>query len=337
MVQKYKRFLFYLSLAFLCFFYIRLIPISLRTNLPKAHSSAVIYSNQTKVDLRRLFLNALDASKRSIHLVMFGLSDPQILQKIKKKSEEKIPVKIFYDPRSSPKLEEFDWMNAAAVREDHLMHQKILVIDQEYVYLGSANMTKSLPMHDNLIIGFHSPEMAQFLEEKTPFFSGHFKTLIGNQQAELWLLPDKDGNALNAIQMCLKNALTEIKLAMFTLTHPLLIDELVSAVQRGVKVTVAADYHAAIGASAKALQKLKEGKVQVILSTGIQLLHHKFLWVDQTNLIAGSANWTRSAFTKNRDAFLILMGLNKEQKKEIENIWNAIEKESNFIDSTTRK
>ena len=51
-------------------------------------------------------------------------------------------------------------------------------------------------MHDNLCIGFYSPQIARFLEEKTPFFVDHISTYVGNQKVEVWLLPDKKKEAL---------------------------------------------------------------------------------------------------------------------------------------------
>lgn len=251
---------------------------------------------------------------------MFGLSDPQILSKLSCK-RNLVSTKIFYDPKSSPNLDE---IGGIPVREDHLMHQKIICVDQRLVFLGSANMTSTLSMHDNLVLGLHSPEMAKFLEENAPLHSGNMKMQIGDQKAEIWLLPDRNEGALNAVKESIQKAKHEIHLAMYTLTHQDLIEELLNAISRGVKVIVAADSHAAKGASAKALQKLKQGNAEVLLSTGLQLFHHKFLCVDQHTLILGSANWTKSAFTKNRDVFLILNPLNKTQKKQMAKLWKEI-------------
>lgn len=326
MGQKSKRSLFYFSLILLFSFFVRIIQVSLYPDLPK-ENEVIFYSNQTKNDLRILFLKAIDLSKKSIHLVMFGLSDPQILKKLQAKSK-KLPTKIFYDVKASPSLDE---LGATPIREDHLMHQKILSVDQKMVFFGSANMTSTLSMHDNLVIALHSPEIAKFLEEKAPFTSGNIQTKLGEQKVEIWLLPDINDGALNSVKEAIQNAKHEIHLAMYTLTHPDLIDELLHVIARGVKVTVAADFHAAKGASAKALQKLKEGNAEIILSTGLQLFHHKFLCIDQNTLIIGSANWTKSAFTKNRDAFLILDPLTKKQRKQMGKLWREIIRESRSL------
>jgi len=82
------------------------------------------------------------------------------------------------------------------------MHQKIIVIDHKMVFIGSANMTPtSLRMHDNLVAGFVSEPIAQFLEKHKPFTPGYFRTKIARQDVELWLLPDPRGHALASLRI----------------------------------------------------------------------------------------------------------------------------------------
>jgi len=88
---------------------------------------------------------------------------------------------------------------------------------------------------------------------------------------------------------------------------------------------VIVDLHSGLGASAKAVEKLKEAHVPVLLSQGVQLLHHKFIYIDESTLLTGSANWTKSAFYKNSDCIIALHRLNPDQKKFMSRLWTSIE------------
>lgn len=309
-----------LLFLFLSLFYSYLIKKSFYPPLPKKGEIARFYSNQMQNDLNFLFLHAINKAKKSIHLVVFGLSEGSILKALAK---SRAKLNVYYDKRSSsaPENENFH-----PLKTPGLLHQKILVIDKKLVFLGSTNMTKtSLLMHSNLVIGFYSPEIAKFLMENTPFSSSEIISSAGGQKIEIYLLPNK--NALERIKKIIKMAKDNIAISMFTFTNMELTDELIKARQRGVKISIAVDYNSAINTSALAIDKLKKEKIKIMVSQGIQLLHHKYLYVDNDILVSGSANWTKAAFKKNKDLIFIIH-LKKKQKKFMNNLQKIIEKEA---------
>jgi phosphatidylserine/phosphatidylglycerophosphate/cardiolipin synthase-like enzyme len=261
---------------------------------------------------------------------MFGLSDVSILNALAHKT---IPTMIYYDPNSCPNL--WNALPNAELYPVHgygLMHQKILICDQETIFIGSANMTKSsLTMHDNLVIGFKNPKIAQFLIEKTPSSPGYLRGTVGGQEVEIWLLPDPRGHALQDLRKKIRAARESLKIALFTFTHPGLVDEVIAAHNRGVLVTLIIDMHSGLGASNTAIEKIKKSGVQVLTSKGIQLLHHKFILLDNQTLVSGSANWTKAAFYKNSDCILTIHQLNDEQKKFMDRMWTRLESEARPI------
>ena len=115
-----------------------------------------------------------------------------------------------------------------------------------------------------------------------------------------------------------------IRVALFTLTHPNLVDELIIAHRRGVDVTLVLDLHSALGASAESVAALKHAGISVRLSKGVQLFHHKFALIDDRILVTGSANWTKAAFTKNSDCLIALHNLVPEQKAFMSYLWKRI-------------
>jgi phosphatidylserine/phosphatidylglycerophosphate/cardiolipin synthase-like enzyme len=261
---------------------------------------------------------------------MFGLSDPAILNAV---SQKKIPSTVYYDPNGSPNLyNSLPNSELHPVRGYGLMHQKILILDHETVFIGSANMTTaSLSMHDNLVVGFKSQKLARFLIDKTPHSAGYTRAMVGGQDVELWLLPDPRGHALQDLRKKIRSAHKSLDIALFTFTHPALVDEVIAAHKRGIAVTLIIDHHSSLGSSSKAVDRLKKSGVRVLMSRGLQLLHHKFILIDGHMLVSGSANWTKAAFYKNSDCILVLHNLNDDQKRFMKKLWTRIESESRVL------
>lgn len=301
---------------------------SIHPSLPGLNIEPCLYSNQCQLNLRTLTIEAIQQAKKSIHLVMFDLNDPAIVHALER-AQNHIPLDIYYDANKSPLL--YSQWNAHLhpMYLSGLMHQKIMIVDRELVLIGSANMTtSSLLMHDNLVVGLRSPAVADFLIQQAPPASGYLQSSVGGQDIELWLLPDIQGKALSDLCQYLRGATHSIKVALFTLTHPILCDELIAAKQRGVAVTVVIDLHSGMGASAKAIERLQQHQINVLFSQGIQLLHHKLVWIDDQTLLCGSANWTKAAFEKNSDCIIGFRQITQTQKKFMTNLWKRIETEA---------
>lgn len=300
---------------------------SLTPSLPKPSEPPKLYSNQCQQDIRATLLSAIKGATNSIHLVMFGLSDRPILSALSKKIEENVATTIFYDTGGSAKVGRYlQGGKLHPIKQSSLMHQKILILDNETVFIGSANMTSaSLRMHDNLVIGLVNRNVAKFLREHEPYDPGYLKTMVGGQEMEIWLLPDPRGHALTELRKKIRMANKSIRIALFTFTHPGLVEEVIDAHRRGIKVSIVIDMHSGLGASAKAVEKLRDAGVPIHLSRGSQLLHHKFICIDDQTLITGSANWTKAAFYKNSDVILALHRLNSDQKKFMNRLWRNIE------------
>lgn len=326
----FKKNFLSLSVLAIGLFFLYVIFDSLSPHLPKFNDPPRLYSNQCQRDLRLTLLEAIHQAKESIHLVMFGLSDGPILSAIAQKAKQGLSIDLYYDPKGSPRIDLLiEKAHVHPIANRGLMHQKILIIDHETVFIGSANMTtSSLRMHDNLTIGFMNRKAAAFLEEKTPHDSGYIKATVGGQELEIWLLPDPRGHALSDLRKKIRSANRSIRIALFTYTHPALIEEVITAHRKGIEVTVIIDMHSGLGASAKGIQQMHKEGVPILISQGVQLMHHKFLWIDEKTLLTGSANWTKSAFYKNSDCFIALHHLNPQQKAFMKKLWRQLKTEA---------
>lgn len=308
------------------------------TKLPSSEIPLELYSNQTQDDLTQLYTQAINQAQKSITLVIYALTDKQVIQALRKKSEEGIPVYIVSDAQASRGLSR-ELPKAQIIRRlgDGLMHQKILILDDKQIILGSANLTpSSLKIHGNLVIGLENPALAEALTKRAKSMDEdgavnapllHQETQAGTQNLELWVLPDDPAAVERMIQL-FRSAQKTIKVAMFTWTRTDFTQELINAAKRGVQVEAVLDRYAGKGASAKIVRMLEQAKIPVRLSTGQGLLHHKFAYIDDRILVNGSANWTNSAFKVNDDYFVVVYPLTEEQRVKMNQLWQVIVRNS---------
>ncbi len=336
-IQKFSISLIILMLTWTVFQLAENLHSALPAKLPAAHSAIELYSNQTNDDLTLLYKNAIEGAEKSITLVMYGLTDSTIIKTLKKKCDAGIPVHIICDPEASAGISN-RLPHAWIVNRwgEGLMHQKILIIDEQQIWMGSANLTSSsLNIHGNLVMGIEHPSLAKILARraKTMDEEGGASPLLvqettaGPQQVEFWTLPDDKAAVERMIQL-FRSAKKSIKIAMFFWTRADFAQEVLAAAKRGVKVEAVIDEKSGRGASAKIVEMLREEGIPVGLSTSQGLLHHKFAYIDDRVLMNGSANWTTRAFKDNDDYFVIIDPLTEEQKAKMDRLWKVIRKES---------
>lgn len=295
--------------------------------LPSTQNPVIIYTNDTRDDLQMTTLQAINKAETSIYMVIYSLNDAKIIKALKKKSEEGIIVTVIYDAKASKGVASRlgRGVKKVPIKQKGLMHRKIIVIDDNHVWIGSANMTQtSLRMHNNLMIGIENPELAKFIQKSE---GSKIKLTLGSQTGELWLFPEANDGP-DKLKEMIRSAKKSIKVAMFTWTRNDLAYEIVKAHKRGIKATVILDRSSATSVSSKVMEILKQGGVDLRISPGDVLLHHKTMIIDDETLVTGSANWTLSAFSKNSDCFLILSPLSSEQKVKLQKMWEFLIAES---------
>lgn len=305
---------------------------------PDSNTPIELYANQINDDLSGTFSAAIDEAKQSVLFIIYSLTDDKIIECLRNQSTNGVNVKVICDAKASQRVytKLGDKVDLTRRFGPGLMHQKILVIDEEKVWLGSANMTPdSLHMHGNLVTALHSSSLANKIhrkaetlkEEGTGLPSPHEDFMIGGQKIEMWFLPDNK-QAVQRLKTLIQNAKKTIRVAMFAWTRHDLAKSVIDAANKGVNTEVVIDQNFGKGASAKIVKYLKDNKINVALSTGAPLLHHKFLYIDGETLVHGSANWTKAAFTQNDDCFIVMHDLTTQQHEQMENLWKVIKRES---------
>lgn len=330
-----QQFLFFLLFTLLMSLFVWISEQETASALPTSHEPALFYANSLGDHLRKTLETAIDDAQKSITLLIYSLSDPDIIRALRKKSEEGLEVTVIYDARASVNVHRKlgPKVNAIARAADGLMHQKMLVIDEENVWLGSANYTTdSLEEQGNLITAFHCKHLAAAILEKAACMCDESyeaalppcqNLIIGEQACELWFLPDNKEAAIR-IKDLIRMAQKTIQVAMFTFTRFDFAKELISAKQRGVQVEVFLDHQSSKGASKKVAEMLAKANIPIYTNPGKSLHHYKFLHVDNRVLVNGSANWTKAAFQQNDDFFMIIHQLNGQQKQKMTDLINHL-------------
>lgn len=296
--------------------------------------SVQLFANQNQADLEGLIIDKIQNAKESILILVYSFTSERIIKNLNKKSSEGIKIEVICDAKACPFLQQkLDGRIKLLKRfTKGLMHLKILVVDQSSVLIGSANFTKdSFKSHGNLVLGMRSQELARYLHAKAETFDAvnksalfpHQAFAIEGQNIELWF-PSDDQEASKKIKALIRSAKKTIKIAMFTWTRFDFAKEIIEAKKRGIVVEIALDRSSAKGASSKVALLLETANVTFGLNKGPGLLHHKFMIIDDHTLVSGSTNWTKAAFTKNDDCFLILHELQPSQKNLLEMLWKKI-------------
>lgn len=310
-------------------------------SIPKSSEPLQLYSNQTDENLTTLYVQTIQSAKKSITFLIYALTDKTIIKALKAKEEAGVAIHLVCDADATPSLaQHFPRSKVVRRKGTGLMHQKILVIDEMLILLGSANMTSdSLTKHGNLVIGLSHPPLASLIASRAKEMRStgkiapieQLQTSCADQPIELYILP-KNRNAEARVRSLLATAKKTIRVAMFTWTRQDFTQELIHAAKRGVKVEAIVDRQSAKGTSAAIVKTLYEAGIAVKLSSSTtSLLHHKFAYIDESILINGSANWTLSAFSRNDDCFMIIYDLNQSQREKMGTLWNFLKKHSEFV------
>lgn len=288
--------------------------------LPQPDEPVLLYTSAAHDSLRTLFGQAIRGATRSIHLVMYSFTEETLIHLLNQKGAEGVAVTVYHDGSTSQAgYRELRYAKKVIAQGSGLMHRKILIVDEEHVWIGSANFTRdSLLLHDNLVAYFHSPLLAHALlsEEETHTFQ------IGSQPMEWWFLPRDHERALSRLLELIEGATTSLHVAMYTWTHPLLTEAILRAHARGLSVSILLDRGQAIGTGHTVFKKLQKAGIPLRLGARHTLLHHKLVWIDKKVLVSGSTNWTQSAFLRNEDGFFILHDLTEAQQKKMELTWS---------------
>ncbi|MFA6916200.1 MAG: phospholipase D-like domain-containing protein [Parachlamydiales bacterium] len=305
---------------------------------PNDGEPVAIYSSDTHHDIKKLYRDAIDSAEKNIFLYIYSFTDPVIAAKLKEKTEQGIKVTLICDKDGAAKTKKLVGKKVQVIsrQNEGFMHLKIMVIDEQKVLIGSANLTtESLVMHHNNVCVFNSPNLAMHLislsehlnrsNNQTGADFPERKFTIGNQPIEFWMLPGNTAACKKLVKL-IDNAKESIQVAMFTFTRYDMVYALLRAKRRGVDVRIILDAGMSKGAGHHIATLLFLQRVPLKISQGSPLLHHKFMVIDESTFVTGSANWTKNAFNNNDDCFLIIENLTPPQSGRLKELWDNLDR-----------
>jgi len=110
---------------------------------------------------------------------------------------------------------------------------------------------------------------------------------------------------------------------MYILTDKDVLNELVNAAQRGVKIRIILEYRVEIKDLLKIARYLDRENIQLRWSQDkYKLTHSKMMIIDKKKVLIGSINFSKSALENNREVGIIVEGeIVKEYLNEFEKDW----------------
>jgi len=263
-------------------------------------------------DSARPMLDAINHASRSLRIKMFVFSDPAILQAVVAAHKRGVDVRVMLNPArrsgESENEESRKLLTSAGVNvldsnpAFDLTHEKSMVVDDESAFVMSfnwepRNLTET---RDYAVVTSAHHEVAEIIEcfdadwTRKPFTPGDQSHLI-------WCV----GNGRQRIGQFIDEAKHTLWLQNERYQDPVIIERLVKAAERGVKVHV----------MARPAHKLKKekllegvGGLRILDDVGVKVhklkglkLHAKLLLADNVRGIVGSINLAPGSFDSRRE------------------------------------
>ena len=276
------------------------------------------------------------------------VSDKRTLEKLKKKNWSKSKKSKCKRPEGNKgPLQCFEGTGYASKSDirfkGDIMHNKLFIVDNRYVWTGSANIsdtgTGGYNANNAIFIDSKSVANVFIAEFERMYTEGLFhrakqvtrtarsvNMATSPEQNITVAFSPQDYAVYSAVMPVLKGAKHSIDIAIFFLTHKNISTELVEAHKRGVKVRIILDATGATNEYSKH-QFLREKGIPVKIENWGGKMHMKSALVDGKHLITGSMNWTSAGESKNDENTLVIMDFHQASKFSsfYNELWTSID------------
>lgn len=263
------------------------------------------------------------------------VSDKRTLEKLKKENWSKSKKSKCKRPEGNKgPLQCFEGKGYASksyiLFKGDIMHNKFFIVDNRYVWTGSANIsdtgTGGYNANNAIFIDSKSVANVFIAEFERMYTEGLFHRAkqvtrtatsvdmaTSPEQNITVAFSPQDYAVYSAVMPVLKGAKDSIDIAIFFLTHKNISKELIEAHKRGVKVRIILDATGATNEYSKH-QFLREKGIPVKIENWGGKMHMKSALVDGKHLITGSMNWTSAGESKNDENTLVIMDFHQASK-----------------------
>lgn len=263
-------------------------------------------------DSVRPILDAIDHASASLRIKMFMFSDPHILASVIKAHHRGVQVRVMLNPTRRDGETENQTIHKQlgdagievidSTPAFEVTHEKSMVIDEKSAWIMSLNWeTKNLTeTRDYAVVTSHKHEVQEVVDcfeadwARRPFNPGEHSHMI-------WCV----GNARQRIGNFIDEAKHSLWVQNERYQDPLIIEHLVRASRRGVKVHIMARPPHTLKE-----EKLLEGVagLRILDDVGVKVhkvhglkLHAKLMYADRARAIVGSINLAPGSFNSRRE------------------------------------
>ena len=263
-------------------------------------------------DSPRPIVDAINGAAKSLRVKMFVFSDPQLLKSVLAARARGVKVRVMLNParRSGEEDNEKSRKTLSAGGVDVLdsnpaydvTHEKSMVVDEKQAFVKSLNwQTKNLTeTRDYAVVTSHAHEVNEVIEcFEADWSRSDFKSRDGSHL--IWC----KGNGRDRIAAFIDGAKHSLFIQNERYQDPIIIEHLVRAKMRGVKVHI-------MSRPPHTLKKEKliegVGGLRIMDDVGIKVrkmkhlkLHGKILLADGVRAIVGSINLAPGSFDSRRE------------------------------------
>ena len=276
----------------------------------------------------REFVQLINNTKSTIDIAIYGYEDnPAITLALKNAKNRGIQIRFIHDesPQGSfyknndtiAQLAQKSKNDRQTPEAAKIMHNKFVIFDDEIVFTGSMNFSKSgLSEYDvNDIIIIRSKPIAElYTMEFEQMLAGKFHNAktkhnvpntfnIGNSTVEVYFSP-QDKSSQRIIQL-INQAKSYIYIPSFLITHAGITEALINAHSKGIDVKIIIDANSIHTRNTKH-KLLRDKGIQLKAENYAGKLHSKAIIIDNMYLITGSMNLSNSGENKNDENLLII-------------------------------
>jgi cardiolipin synthase A/B len=263
-------------------------------------------------DSAQPILDAIHSAEKSLRVKMFVFSDAHILAAVIKAHQRGVKVRIMLNPtRRDGEKENGDTrerLSEAGIEvidstpAFDLTHEKSMVVDDKSAWIMSLNWQQKnlVETRDYAVVTSHAHEVAEIIECFEADWARQTFT-PGDHSHMIWCV----GNGRQRISEFIDNAKHSLWVQNERYQDPLIIERLVRANQRGVKVHIMARPPHALKPEklvegVAGLRTLDDVGVKVHKVKGLKL-HAKLLFADGLRAIIGSINLAPGSFDSRRE------------------------------------
>ncbi|MGQ9733541.1 MAG: phospholipase D-like domain-containing protein [Candidatus Bipolaricaulia bacterium] len=267
--------------------------------------------------LKDKLIELINSARKRIDAAIYSVSDLEVISALERACSRGVRVRILTEAEEyQGQLARLSCLQLKLDRNDRLMHDKFMIVDEELVWTGSANWTEGSFYYDaNNALLIRDREVARAYEREFEQMvrSGRFgpaKQDDNDEEFEVAGIPvevyfSPSDRPRQALLRLISEAREQIELALFYYTDEALHWALVTALARGVRVRAVLDFR---GFENLALSRMDE---LVALGAGVieanpGLVHHKYAIIDRKVVITGSANWTKSGMDYNDEDLIVI-------------------------------